>query len=155
MKKIIMLLIVFALTGCVNQKQEISKKIKLNLNKCNIEKYIDNHSGFLGDGETFAKIECNSIDEKKIENKWIKLPLSNNIKEVLEMKQCNDKECESTLKRYKIPEIENGYYYFLDRHSDSKNKNDDINLNNRSSYNFSIALYDKDKKTIYFYELDT
>lgn len=155
MKKIIMLLTIFTLTGCINQKKEISKTIELNLNKCNIEKSIDNHGGFLGDGDSFVKIKCEEVDKNELEKNWKKLPLSNNIKEVLEMEQCDDNECKNVFKRYEIPEIENGYYYFLDRHTDSKDKKDDTNLNNRSSYNFSIALYNSNEKIIYFYELDT
>lgn len=57
--------------------------------------------------------------------------------------------------KYSIPEINNGYYYFLDRHLEAKNKHDDTDLNNRYSRNFSLAIYDADNKIIYFYEMDT
>ncbi len=55
----------------------------------------------------------------------------------------------------KIPRIEQGYYYFLDRHTDAKNKHDDTDLRNRYSYNFSLAMYDSKTDKLYYYELDT
>ncbi len=57
--------------------------------------------------------------------------------------------------RYDIPNINDGYYYFVDRHYDAINKYDDSMLNKRSSYNFCLALYDLENKIIYYYELDT
>ena len=46
-------------------------------------------------------------------------------------------------------------YYFLDRHSESKDRYDSSDLNNRFSWNFTLALLDVDKNIIYYYELDT
>ena len=57
--------------------------------------------------------------------------------------------------KYDIPDIENGYYYFLDRHSEATNVNNDEDLNERSSYNFSLGIYDSDTMMLYYYELDT
>ena len=50
---------------------------------------------------------------------------------------------------------EKGYYLFIDRHSDSFDKYDETEINNRSSYNFSLAIYNSDLKEMYFYEMDT
>ena len=54
-----------------------------------------------------------------------------------------------------IPEVENGYYYFLDRHSQSTNPKDDSGVLDRASYNFTIAIFDTDQQTLYYMELDT
>ena len=54
-----------------------------------------------------------------------------------------------------IPEVENGYYYFLDRHSQSTNPKYDSGVLGRASYNFTIAIYDEDRQTLYYAELDT
>ena len=82
------------------------------------------------------------------------MPLPEEIDEVLSMETCDDKECKSVYERYNIPKNK-GYYYFIDRHSDSKDKYDYSDINKRSSYNLTIAIYDKSNKTIYYYELDT
>ena len=55
----------------------------------------------------------------------------------------------------KMPKLKTGYYLFIDRHSESKNKYDTENLNNRYSYNFTIMLYDDINQMFYYYELDT
>ena len=75
--------------------------------------------------------------------------------EATEIKHCNGKDCKNIYERYNIPTIENGYYYFKDRHSESTNKYDYTDINNRPSYNFTFAILDKDTNTIYYYELDT
>lgn len=51
--------------------------------------------------------------------------------------------------------IENGYYIFEDRHSKSEDRQDDSELFNRSSYNFSLAIYDCDTDRMYYFEYNT
>ena len=153
MKKIIVLLIIlFLVTGCSNNN--VISNLGLNKDNCKIIEEKDTHSGFLGDGDYFAKIKCSKIEDK-ILKKWNKLPISEPLKEATELEQCNSKSCENIYERYNIPDIENGYYYFKDRHSESTNKYDDTDINNRPSYNFTFAILDKDTNTIYYYELDT
>jgi len=54
-----------------------------------------------------------------------------------------------------IPEMSSGYYYFKDRHSESKDSSDDTYLFSRSSFNFDIILYDIDEHILYIFQLDT
>ena len=49
-----------------------------------------------------------------------------------------------------VPEIQNGYYLLIDRHSDTKTK-----ILERGSFNFTVGLYDTDKNTLYCCKLDT
>ena len=51
-----------------------------------------------------------------------------------------------------MPEVENGYYIVIDRHS-QKDENDDIL--GRASYNFTMAIYDTDANILYYCEFDT
>ena len=55
----------------------------------------------------------------------------------------------------KMPKIENGYYIFYDRSDESTNNEDDSELINRHSYNFSMAVYDSDTNRMYYFEYDT
>ena len=146
MKKVILLVLVL-LIGCSNKF--IINKIGVD-GKCKIKNEIDTHGGFNGDGDYFVKIECNKINNLK--DNWKNLPLTDSLKEVMEMEQCDSKSCKNVYKKYNIPNIKNGYYYFIDKKT---NSSDEVNINNKSSYNFILALLDKDTNMIYYYELDT
>lgn len=149
MKKIIILLVLLILvTGCINNRNIING-MGISNNTCRIVRQKDTHGGFLGDGDYFAKIKCNNLKVSDLTKSWYKLPLTEELKEVTEMMHCDDKECKNIYEKYNIPNIENGYYYFLDR------QNDNTNINERFSYNFTLAIADLDNSTIYYYELDT
>ena len=150
---VVLILLTIILTGCFTKK-DIINELGLN-NTCQIKKQQDTHGGFLGDGDYFAKIECKKINYKKLSEGWEKLPIPSELVKATKMTMCDDKECSDIYEKYSIPNIKNGYYYFLDRHPDSKDKYDYNNINNRSSYNYTFALLDMDTKTIYYYELDT
>lgn len=158
MKKLItiinLLLLMVLVSGCSNNRlKNISESIELDVSKCRIEKDIDTHGGFLGDGEQFTKVICSNLDE--VSSNWKKLPLTESISKAVELIQCFGDGCKDVYERYDMPHITNGYYFFLDRHSESINKYDDTNINNRSSWNFTLAILDNDTNTIYYYELDT
>ena len=155
MKKIIILPLLLLVTGCsiINcSNKSIISDMGINNNTCEIVKEKDTHTGFLGDGDYFAKIKCNNLKVSDLTKSWYILPLSEELKEVTEMEHCNSKDCKNIYERYNIPTINNGYYYFLDRHPDAK---DNKNINERSSYNFTLAIADLDNSIIYYYELDT
>lgn len=151
-KKLLILALIFLFSGCSNnQIKYISNISNLNLDSCKIIKSNDTHGGFLGDGQYFAKLECIKLDI----NNFKELPVSEEIQKVLDMKSCDSKGCYDFYERYNVPKIKNGYYYFYDRHSDSTNHFDDKDLNNRSSWNFTIAIYDEDNNLLYLYVMDT
>ena len=156
MKKLLLILIiVLLLTGCSYNKTYISKIINVNLDDCVIEKENDTHGGFLGDGEYFAKLTCSKSLENILNSNWKKFPLTEEIINALEIEWCDKEGCLNYFERTGIDKLINGYYYFLDRHSDSLDKFDSSMLNERASYNFSLGIYDLDNNNIYYYELDT
>lgn len=149
MKKIFLIIgLVILLSGCMKDNKPL-QVLKLDENSCKIIENIDTHGGFLGDGERFSKIECSKVNKKE----WNNMPLPEELDEVLSMEVCDNRNCKSTYERYSIPKNK-GYYYFIDRHSDSKDKFDYKDLSNRSSYNLTVAIFDG-LNTIYYYELDT
>ena len=158
MKKIMFLPVILLITGCSFfncSNDSIISNMGIKNTTCEIIEEKDTHSGFLGDGEYFAKIKCDNLKVSDLTKSWYTLPLSEPLKEATELEHCNSKSCENIYERYNIPNIENGYYYFKDRHSESTNTYDDTDINNRPSYNFTFAILDKDTNTIYYYELDT
>ncbi len=128
---------------------------QINNAKCEIEKEIDTHGGFNGDGDYFARLKCSNISYDKLSSNWKVLPLSDELDSIMKMEQCDSDSCKDVYEKYSIPNITNGYYYFLDCHSESNNKYDDPDLNNRSSWNFTLAIFDMDTNIIYYYKLDT
>lgn len=49
-----------------------------------------------------------------------------------------------------LPEIRSGYYRLIDRQSEN-----DTDILERDSFNYTLAIYDADTKTLYFCEVDT
>ena len=117
------------------------------------EEYIETHGGFLGDGLTYIRVDCSGTNfEALVAEKggWRETPLTENIHTTL----YGDEEWQGIKYSYDflLPEVESGYYYFLDRQSDSF---DDVDLMNRASFNFTFALYDADEDVLYFVKFDT
>lgn len=138
-----------------NKLNHISKILNLDVGNCELVNSVNTHDGFLGDGEYFSKLKCSSKEDDEIKLKWEKLPMNEELQKAMDYKLCSDLGCSNFFERYNVQIIENGYYYFYDRHLDAKDNKNDLNLNNRSSYNFSVGLFDSDSKMLYFYELDT
>lgn len=155
MKKILIILLVILLTGCIRNKKELINNIELKNVNCKIITEIESHDGFLNDGDYFAKMSCKKINKSSLSSNWKKLPLSEEISKVIDMDFCDRKDCKNFYENYNVPTIKNGYYIFIDRHSLSNNKYDDSEINDRESYNFTIGIIDSDKNKIYYYELDT
>lgn len=112
----------------------------------------DTHGGFNGDGEAFVKVNFTDKKASKFVKKinenthWKELPMP----DVLE-------KCATTSNDggMEIPYVEKGYYLFIDRHSQSTNKYEYNGINNRASWNYSIAVFDIDNNILYYYALDT
>ena len=152
MNYILIILLVLGLSGC---SKNVIKDLEINNNECKIEQEIDTHGGFLGDGEYFAKIKCKDIKPDQLSSNWKKVPTSDNVKELLDMDQCDEDSCKNFYERYNVPDITNGYYLLKDRHSETKDTYDDTNINNRASWNVTLVLLDNNTNTIYYYRLDT
>lgn len=116
---------------------------------------LDTHGGFHGDGTYYLILDCSENKEKALKKirDWEELPLSNNLDSVMYGGISYNRH--GLAEKAKWPEIENGYYFFEDRHSESKDSADDSELFYRNSYNFSIAVYDTDNHIFYYFELDT
>lgn len=54
-----------------------------------------------------------------------------------------------------LPQIENGYYCFIDRQAKQKSLATDQPVLERASFNFTLAVYDTDQNILYYCQLDT
>ena len=112
----------------------------------------DTHGGFHGDGETLAKVKLSSeqgqefIKEIKKNEHWEKLA----IPEMLSNYMHNglDKDVE-------IPNVNNGYWIFINRYHEVSDKYNYMEIFDKPSYNFSVAVFDTDTNILYIYSLDT
>lgn len=159
MKKVIsavciIVVLAFLLGSCGynDYRNKISKALGIDIPSGAPMKSVDTHGGFNGDGAAWVSVgftsDKNPTEQIKNNHDWKPLPLDE-VAEVLahDLKiQLDDGE--ATL----MPEVENGYYIVIDRHSE-KNENDDIL--GRTSYNFTMAIYDTDANILYYCEFDT
>ena len=150
----IIIALAFLLGSCGynDYRSKISKALGIDIPSGAPMKSVDTHGGFNGDGATWVSVgftsDKNPTEQIKNNHDWKPLPLDE-VADVLahDLKiQLDDGE--ATL----MPEVENGYYIVIDRHS-KKNENDDIL--GRASYNFTIAIYDTDANILYYCEFDT
>lgn len=135
----------------------VSKYLGIDCSRGRANEYIETHGGFLGDGDTFIEIQFQNEDfEKRIRESegWRELPLTENLKIIIYGISDEERDWGPRVAG-EIPEIRNGYYYFEDRHSESMDKYDDSEIFDRSSYNYTIAVYDADKMILYYCEEDT
>ena len=130
----------------------------VELSSCKIIEEDDSHGGFLGDGITRRIYDCRDA-KIKISNlkKWKELPLSENLSiEIYGGITIDGKEYPG---QDELPQIENGYYYFIDNHSEVEeegiNRHSDENLLKRASQNYTLGMYDLDTNKFYYYEQDT
>jgi hypothetical protein len=126
----------------------------LDLSQGTVTQQEDSHGGFHGDGSAFTVLTFDAEARKTLEGEisgccWHPLPMTENVAQAVECLALDETGARL------IPEVEQGYYYFQDRHSDSQNPADDSALFDRYSYNFTLAVYDSEIGTLYYYEEDT
>lgn len=123
----------------------------------------ETHGGFHGDGYTYTVVtflENPPADQIAESSDWKKLPLDETLMALIYGVQGDGWSqgpylAETSGGQPLFPEIQNGYYFFLDRHKDSANPKDSEGLLDRASVNCTIALYDTDADTLYFCEYDS
>lgn len=121
----------------------------IDLTQGEILRQEDTHGGFHGDGYTLISVQYadNSIaDELEESGQWHTLPLPEALDTFIY--QPYDTKLD-------IPVISNGYYFFVDRHTEATDPSDPTELLNRASFNFTFAAYDKDSDILYLCIYDT
>ena len=123
-----------------------------------IEEEANTHGGFHGDGSYYLILDCSENKEKALENlnDWKELPLPENLNLIMYGGEKDGMTYGYHLaEEAKMPVVQNGYYYFCDRHSESTDSSDASELFDRYSFNFSFAVYDSDADRMYYFEFDT
>lgn len=117
----------------------------------------DSHGGFHGDGLHVLVLDCAQNREKALETVegWNSLPLSEPLRLMMYGGEKDGVVYGYLGEKNLLPEIENGFYRFEDRHDQSRDPADDTSLLSRASFNFSLAVYDADTDRLYYFEMDT
>lgn len=115
---------------------------------------IDDHGGFFGEGKMVVQIQFSDENFGKVLGEvskgWKAFPLSADIRNALQMLSDEDEQWE-----FEFLDVRHGYWYFYDRHYESKDPYDDSKLHSRFSYNYTVGICDTDKKRVYYIEQDT
>lgn len=161
MKRILAVVCAFvflaALSSCLTSLQSDSY-FGFSKQRFTVVEEMDTHGGFVGDGSYYLILDCsdNTEDALSIVADWNELPLSENLNLIMYGGEKDDVTYGYDLsEEAHMPVIENGYYYFEDRHSEAKDVSDDSELFSRASFNFSLAVYDSETNRLYYFEFDT
>ena len=143
-------------------QQELTRTLGINVQGGREIESHDTHGGFHGDGLMFTALEFaddTAAVQASASSNWQPLPLSPTLTAlaygsdsgpIRSGPYLTDSNGKSVL-----PAIQNGYYFFLDRHSQSKDPHDETQVLSRHSFNFTLALYDTDTNILYYIEFDT
>ena len=157
-----------ALAGCGTKSElkDISKRLSVDCSDAEIVTKYDSHGGFLGDGTSFYELhfsDDSAVEAIKASADWKPFPLSDSLKTALWGLQDDQHDYAPMIIKDNdwshplFPKIENGYYFFRDRHSYATDPKDDSAIldESRPSYNFTVAIYDTDTNILYYSEFDT
>lgn len=161
------LLLVMLLLGACSASgksvKRIGRELGLDMPKNVWATSISTVGGFHGDGVlcttlNFDDQDC--LEQIRQSGDWKPLPLSENLQAVVYGVQTGNEAVGPYIAlddsaHPVVPQMQNGYYYFRDRHSQSKDPADDSDVLNRASLNLTIAMYNADTHTLYYLELDT
>ena len=54
-----------------------------------------------------------------------------------------------------LPRVSEGYYFFRDRFPEAEDPTDPAGALERGAFNYTVALYDEQSRSLYYYEMDT
>lgn len=158
------LLAVLLLGGCAGgaSEKDIADTLNFDVWQGTVMTQTDTHGGFFGDGETVLTVSFDEDMSGLLEKTagWDPMPLPQNLSVVLYGGMSTDGKNWNALLTDEdgvplVPAVTNGFYFFLDRHSESLDSGDPSALLSRASLNFTLAVYDADRQMLYFYRLDT
>lgn len=153
---------VFSLISCspVTSQEQISNALGIDVSSGKEVSHYDTHSGN-GDGTTCIVLyfNDNGVLKQISENPaWKAFPLDQTVTTLVygvsDETVSNGPYLTDNEGRAIVPEILNGYYFLNDRQAKSS-ETMHTELLQRNSFNFTLALYDTDKNTLYFCQLDT
>jgi len=173
MKKLIpLLLCLLILCSCHKAKDpldRVSELLGTDASDYTVTTYFDNHGSWLGDGKTVMILNLTPEQalclDRDTQNHFCRraLPFSDPVRIALYGGKIIRGGVEwdhgalfgDDSGHPLLPEITSGFYLFYDRHGETTDPSDDAHLHTRGSWNFDLAVYDADTRTLYYLVLDT
>lgn len=125
--------------------------IGIDLSAGELVSTYDDHGGFHGDGTTCTIIQFPDdafLEEIEEAGTWQAFPPDEAVNQLLYGNYLYDAQTQENF----VPPIENGYYLLKDRNTEAAEQ---PNIMARHSFNFDLAVYDTDNRTLYYLVLDT
>lgn len=164
----VLILIATLLGGCreYDPLGDIADVLGVDVYSAEILHSQDSHGGFLGDGLLAVSFQFYPEEAKELPEQlenlagWHLFPLPENVDRALYGTDNRNPTTTALIRDYStdellVPHIENGWYFFYDRHSGVTDPLDDTDLFSRASYNCTVAVFDTDTGILYYFEIDT
>ena len=127
-----------------------------------VAKASNSYGGFHGDGAAFAEIHYTDdrvLGEIEQSAKWKELPFDEDIEALAYGVSTEKNGVSISVGPYLtedgeplLPQVQNGYYYFRDRHDQALDPYDASQTLSRASLNVTLAIYDTDSRELYYCE---
>lgn len=141
--------------GCAaSPERRIGRALGVSLPASTAVSYTDDHGGFHGDGTVVATLVFSEADGAALAAAlaeapgWRPLPLTENVRRLFD-------GCLPDGAGERPLAVTDGWWYVLDRHSQSDDPFSDAALFDRYSFNVTVAVYDRAANILYYFELDT
>ena len=154
----ITMILLIALTACGSKSTQntVSEAFDIDVSSGSEVSHYDTHSGN-GDGTSCIVLSFSDdsvLEEIESNTEWNAFPLDNATQTLVYGIEDETSKVGPYLsdgdRNPLVPEIQNGYYRLIDRHSA-----EETDILERYSFNFTLELYDTNTNTLYFCELDT
>ena len=158
MESLIAVCVIVVMVSACQSYDDISLMLGADVNSAKVILENDNHGGFHGDGERYIEFEFedNAFEDAiKKDKTWKAFPVKEDAIIALLYGLETPEITFGPYLQKDMPEVKNGYYFFYDRHSESKDPFDSSEVLERSSLNFTVAVYDAEADKLYYTEIDT
>lgn len=163
---LLMLCSIITSSACVSKtltaQERVSAALGLELSSAEEIVFEDNHGGFHGDGTTFITLQItDSAFYQRLDSNpsWHSLPLDDPMTVLLygvtDREGCYGPYITDGSGAPLFPQVENGYYFIIDRHPTASAPYSSSAILSRASFNLTAAVYDSDTQMLYFCEFDT
>ena len=161
-KKTILLIILLPLVliGCslkneIDPYKYIYDNLSIDVSSCELTDHDSSYFSPLGDGQRYISFDCSEHDIVGSISDWSVFPLSENLNRAIYGIETETSSEKGLCGQYNCPKIENGYYYFYNRHRNATDVNSDGDLYDLGSRNFTFAMYDIENTRLYYIEFDS
>ena len=141
-------------TGNDFWQSRVSENLGIDAGKASVLTSYDDHSGFHGDGTSYAVLSFGEQDMKgeiSAAEHWYALPMPKELQTLL-YGEWTPTKVTGPFVGVTIPKVDQGFYYFFDRQGDTHSVGEVLD---RGSFNYTVAIYDLVKNELIYCEYDT